>query len=549
MSPARRISSFGSLGIDYGEQEANPPDHHHVGPWAVFQAFERDRDTEDDRETAARAMRYFSVDPSSSREYLRAVGRRALDAARGVRERGERLDDVALFVRVLGECAAHLPLLAHPHSLVGSEIELERELGIPSSPPPLDGWVTGRAANSVGGAADDLKTSGVRERDADEGRRGAPPALLHPIAAGSLGEVHLLWRREPGSEGRWMAVKLLDPHFVEDEAHFEQRLLELTLRSPNLCTARELSEHEGCPSVIMDYQHGVSLAHVARYAAPLGGLPPHLAVAIVLEAARGLATAHAHHDSWGTHRPIVHRDLSPQSLMVLYEGVTRVLGFGVPRPMEESSGFTRRGLYQGRPGYMAPEQLRGHALHPGVDVWALGVVLWEALAGRRLFTRATEVDTIANVLNAPAPRPSSVRREVSPALDEVVLRALDRDPERRHRDAGELAADLERARSADTWAGSEAVAHYLQTHFAADRSLRDALLHDLLAQVDLSDDQPSAVPLFDEDAVTPALPRALTLPILPTRAPTAARPVSPVSGAQVRGAVATTPTVRVRPAR
>ncbi len=530
MSPARRIASFGSLGIEYGEQDPDPPGHHHVGPWAVFQAFERERDFEEDRDVAAHAMRYLAVDPDSPRAYLIAIGRCALDVTEAARVGKERLDDVALFIRILESGAHHRGLL------------------IPSSPPP----------EPEPAPEPDFRTSAVRERPVAVARnRSRAPArdhLLHTLALGSLGEVHLALRREPGGRGHWVMVKLFDRNFVEEPAQTELRRIEAGLRGPNLCAVRELGEHDGVPCHVSEYQHGLSLAQVARQAAPLGGMPTHIAATIVSQAARGLAVAHEHCDTWGAPRPIVHRDISPQSLLVHFEGPTRVLGFGLPRPMESSGGFTRKGEFKGRPAYMAPEQLRGHPPDPTMDVWSLGVVLWEIVVGRRLFTRATEVDTIAGVLSAPIPRPSSLRKEVDSAFDDMIFRALDRDPAQRYRHAGEFARALEAMRTADTWAGNEAVAHYIQTRFPTEREQRETLLQDLGQQAARNFEPPANAPppdepaLFDEDAVTPAMARPLMLPIQPEfGGPPLERPrAAVISGVQAKRTPKETPIARRR---
>ncbi len=521
MGTQQSIPSFGRLGFNYGEQDVDPPDHHHVGPWAVFQAFSRERDFAEDRNRAALAMRYLSVDPASPRAYLLAMGRCALNVTEAARINDETLDDVDLFVRILERGAHHRALLV-------------------TSVPPVE-------IEPATEAEFELKQSAVRSRPADAPRneRDFAPrdVLLHPLVVGSLGEAHLALRREPGGRGHWVLVKLLDRDFVESPIDAELRRVEANLRGPNVCPVLELGRRDGVGCHISEYQHGLSLAQIARQAAPLGGMPTHIAATIVSQAARGLAIAHGHLDAHGRPRPIVHRDISPQALLVMFEGATRVLGFGMPRPMESKGGFTRKGDFKGRPAYMAPEQLRGHSPDPTMDVWSLGVILWEIIVGRRLFTGATEVDTIAGVLSAPIPRPSSLRKEVDGAFDEMIFRALDRDPAQRYRDAGEFARALEATRAADTWAGNEAVAHYVQTRFAAERDLREALLQDLGAQAArnfepvANDDARRSVPaLFDEDAVTPAIARPMLAPIVPDfGAPPADQPKSAViSGVQAK---------------
>jgi serine/threonine protein kinase len=148
----------------------------------------------------------------------------------------------------------------------------------------------------------------------------------------------------------------------------------------------------------------------------------------------GLHHAHTAVDAAGQPLHIVHRDISPQNLMVRDDGVTKVVDFGVAsyRP-------SRPGAPKGKPGYMAPEQLLGEPLTSATDQFALGVVLWEMTCGRRLFQGEQEAELIKKVTEAEIPAPSDLVPGLSPELDAITLRMLDRDPDRRFRNCDEVA--------------------------------------------------------------------------------------------------------------
>jgi serine/threonine-protein kinase len=195
----------------------------------------------------------------------------------------------------------------------------------------------------------------------------------------------------------------------------------------------------------MEYVHGESLAAL-REAANDSKLPPPLPVisAIVCGLLQGLQAAHDATSERGEPLGIVHRDVSPQNVLVGADGVARVIDFGVAKARNRLT-TTREGQIKGKLAYMAPEQLRGDAIDRRVDLYATGVVLWELLTNKRLFASSSEGATVLNVLDRVVDPPSLHNPEVSPALDDVVLRALARDPGHRFDQARQMARALEDA--------------------------------------------------------------------------------------------------------
>jgi serine/threonine-protein kinase len=172
-------------------------------------------------------------------------------------------------------------------------------------------------------------------------------------------------------------------------------------------------------------------------------MPLGVAAAVSVGALSGLGAAHDARDARGEPLHLVHRDVSPQNLMVGADGVTRIVDFGVAKARARVT-TTQEGHLKGKIAYMAPEQLSG-AISPQSDIYALGVVLWEMLAGRRLFSADSEVQLMALVERGPQHPPSDFRAEVPAELDRICARALSRDPSQRYESAVAMARDIDRS--------------------------------------------------------------------------------------------------------
>ena len=268
------------------------------------------------------------------------------------------------------------------------------------------------------------------------------------IASGGMASVHLGRLVGVVGFGKTVAIKRIHQQFVNDQAFVEMFVNEAHLtsrvRHPNVvpildavATPRELL-------LVMEYIRGESLstliAQCRRAARPMG---PSVAAAIVAQALRGL---HAAHEAVGLNAErleLVHRDVSPQNLAVGLDGVVRVLDFGIAKSLSTASDSTREGSLKGKLRYMAPEQF-SREVSRHVDIYAAGVVLWEALTLARLFDGATEAEVVMQVLDGAIPPPSSKCRDVTPALDALVSKALARSPDDRFTTALAMAEALER---------------------------------------------------------------------------------------------------------
>jgi serine/threonine-protein kinase len=274
--------------------------------------------------------------------------------------------------------------------------------------------------------------------------------LYEPLSAGGMGSVH--FGRLRGSVGfaRTVAIKRMHPAFANDSAFvamfLDEARLAARIHHPNVVATLDVVEHETELFLVMEYIAGVSLSKLMRDAAEAGAhLPPEHAAAIVVGALHGLHAAHEACNEAGEPLAIVHRDISPQNVLVGQDGVPRIIDFGVAKATERIYATRDNGL-RGRLKYMAPERLQGSAIDRRADVYSAAVVLWEILTSRRFLEEADNPAALMSMMLTRQPEPpSSWSRDVPRELDEVVLRGLARDPRDRFATALDMAVALETA--------------------------------------------------------------------------------------------------------
>jgi serine/threonine protein kinase len=289
-----------------------------------------------------------------------------------------------------------------------------------------------------------------------ENERGPSPLiggrylLGEQFAAGGMGTVHL--GRIVGASGfsRVVAIKRLFPGFATD-ASFRQMLLDearfaARIRQPNVVPILDVVEAERDLYVVMEYVHGLPLAGALERTIGTP-MPVEIAVAIAEAVLFGLHAAHEARNEDGTPLGIVHRDVSPQNVLVGADGVPRLIDFGIAKAATRIQ-VTDPGTLKGKAGYMAPEQLLHEAVARHADVFSASVVLWEMLANRPLFP----FDVGERVRRAadPVVAPSQDRVGIDPSLDAIVLRGLAREPSRRFPTAEAMALELRRDRKVAT---------------------------------------------------------------------------------------------------
>ncbi len=274
-------------------------------------------------------------------------------------------------------------------------------------------------------------------------------AIFDRIAAGGMAVVHLARLVGQGGFARTVAVKrlhpqfALDPEFVamfQDEARLAARI-----RHPNVIPTLDIVAADGELFLVMEYVEGESLATLLRTARTRGErMPIDVAAGIMVQVLQGLHAAHEAKNDYGEPLGLVHRDVSPQNVIVGTDGVARVLDFGVAKALGKLH-TTREGQLKGKLGYLAPEQVLGHPVTRRSDVFAAAVVLWEMLAGKRLFSAESEGEVLHRIMDGVVESVSRYAADVSPSLDAALARALAKEPADRFDTALVMAEALEQA--------------------------------------------------------------------------------------------------------
>ncbi|MEZ4222496.1 MAG: serine/threonine-protein kinase [Polyangiaceae bacterium] len=275
--------------------------------------------------------------------------------------------------------------------------------------------------------------------------------LYEEIAAGGMATVHVGRLIGPAGFSRTVAIKRLHPMFAKDpefvSMFLDEARLAARIRHANVVSTLDVVARDGELYLVMDYVRGSSLAALFRLAkSRKEWLPVNVACTIVHQALLGLDAAHGATDNHGRPLAIVHRDVSPQNILVGVDGQARVADFGVAKAASRAA-TTEEGKIKGKLAYMAPEQLLRQKIDRRTDVFAAGVVLWEALCGTRLFASDDPAAAVATILSGKVDPPSRLCEHVSKDLDEVVLKALAADAGQRFDTAQEMALAIQKATS------------------------------------------------------------------------------------------------------
>ncbi len=274
--------------------------------------------------------------------------------------------------------------------------------------------------------------------------------LVGEIASGGMATVFLGRLGGMGGFQRFVAIKRLHPHLAGEREFVEMFLDEARLAAqihhPNVVPILEVGASERGYYLVMEYIEGDTLARLMARAATSGKkLPLAVGIRIVVDMLTGLHAAHELKDETGASYELVHRDVSPQNVLVGIDGSARITDFGVARA-EARLSATRVGQLKGKLAYMAPEQAQGSpTVDRRADVFSAGIVLWEVLAARRLFKAENEAATLSRVVSEPIAKVSQVSPDVPLRLSNVVAKALERDVSARYATCQEFADALEEA--------------------------------------------------------------------------------------------------------
>jgi serine/threonine protein kinase len=274
--------------------------------------------------------------------------------------------------------------------------------------------------------------------------------LLMPVARGGMASV---WAaRLKGSRGfqKLVAIKTMLPGLVDDPSFERMFLDEASLasqvRHPHVIEIMDLGEQDRILYLVMEWVSGEALSIIMKYAATRGGIPLTIAVHIATQTCRGLHAAHELREENGVLVGLVHRDVSPQNVLVTYDGVVKVVDFGVAKATARLDTQTEAGQLKGKIAYMSPEQLRGEKIDRRTDVFAMGILLYMMTTGKHPFRGDDQAQTIARISSdEPAILPSVLVPGYPQGLEACVMQALAKDPAKRYPSANDMLLGLTRA--------------------------------------------------------------------------------------------------------
>jgi serine/threonine-protein kinase len=275
--------------------------------------------------------------------------------------------------------------------------------------------------------------------------------LIEPLGRGGMAEVWKARTSGPSGFQHDVVIKRIqpahgaDPEFIQ--LFLEEARISAMLHHANIVQVHDFVDEGGDLYLVLEYVEGPSLSRALRALRSVGRtMPPPIAAWIAREICRALDYVHALTDADGQPLEILHRDVTPSNILLTANGGVKLLDFGVAK-YRGSASLTRAGTMRGKPAYLAPEQIEGAAggapIDRRVDIFALGVVLHEMLSLEHLFAGDSDLITVKKVLEMKIPPPSVRRPDVPPALDAIVMKALERDRDRRYASAGAMARELD----------------------------------------------------------------------------------------------------------
>jgi serine/threonine-protein kinase len=273
-------------------------------------------------------------------------------------------------------------------------------------------------------------------------------ALHGEIASGGMATVHFGRLLGPAGFSRIVAIKRLHPQLAKEPEFVSMFLDEVRLAAriqhPNVVATLDAVDENSELFLVMEYVHGESLSKLMRMARRRGRMiPAPIAASIICGLLHGLQAAHDAKSETGEPLEIVHRDVSPQNVLVGFDGIARVCDFGIAKAVGRLQ-TTREGQIKGKMAYLAPEHVRGGPIDRRTDIYGASVVLWETLTGMRLFDGENDAIVLAKVLAEPVAPVSAFVEDIPPALEAIIMRGLDRDPENRFATAREMALAIQR---------------------------------------------------------------------------------------------------------
>ena len=339
--------------------------------------------------------------------------------------------------------------------------------------------------------------------------------LIVRLAQGGMGDVYLAAYKGPGGFHKLVIIKELRSAFVEDESSLamflDEARLAARLSHQNVVQTNEVACEDSRHFMVMEYLQGKPFHQVLNRLILSGKLPWHLRVHVLCEALKGLHYAHELRDFDGTALSVVHRDFTPHNIFVTYEGVVKVLDFGIAKAVDSQE--TRAGVIKGKAAYMSPEQASGDTIDRRADIYSAGVIFWECITGRRMFPNLSEVQILLQVLkDAPPSPPREVNLAVPEELSDICMRALSRSREDRYETAEQMRLAIEEFLDRQNLRVTPAqIGDILQAAFREEReqlqNVVDAAMRDFRAETGGSSDIAIASEPITHSTIRPQMGR------------------------------------------
>ena len=341
--------------------------------------------------------------------------------------------------------------------------------------------------------------------------------LLLPIAQGGMATV---WAaRQKGSRGfqKTVAIKTMLPSLSEDP-QFEQMFLDeaalaAKIHHPNVAEILDLGEEEDVLYIVMEWVDGEALSTITKQAKKLNvTIQHHIALKAVSQACLGLHAAHELKDDEGESLQLVHRDVSPQNILVTYDGIVKLVDFGVAKAMGRAGGETTAGQLKGKVPYMSPEQSRGGNIDRRTDIFAMGIVLYKMTTGLHPFLGENDLVTMKNIIGRPVPSPRLKNQQFPIELEQVILKCLQKEPEKRFQTMLELHQAIEKVQvTMGTAVVDDDVGSFVRSLLGDRGQKRRLALRDAVRSLDERASAPAnssaqASPVLQHDAVSELIP-------------------------------------------
>jgi serine/threonine-protein kinase len=293
--------------------------------------------------------------------------------------------------------------------------------------------------------------------------------VLGRLALGGMAEILLVRHKDIDGATRFMVVKRILPHFEQDndfvQMFLDEARIGMQLKHPNICKFHQFGADEGSHFIVMEWVNGMPLGRMIRKARKQGGIGLPIAIRIGTDMARALHYAHTADDEHGEPFNMIHRDVSPHNIMIGYDGSVKLLDFGIAKA-DHRAHKTQAGVVKGKFAYMAPEQCTGAQADHRLDIFALGVCLFETLTGRSLYRRQTEAATMRAVIMDPVPTLKERLPDVADELDQILQKALAKEAGDRFATAEEFGDALEKfGKSTEQFARQREVSDFIQKVF------------------------------------------------------------------------------------